>query len=141
MPTLAGACHCGNLRLALTLTHPAADYSPRACDCDFCTKHGAAWLSDPEGALSISIRDASKITRYRQGDELAEFLLCMHCGGLAAVVYKCVSGHLIAAVNSRTVEGGRSFGPPQPASPKTLSGGQKTRRWQEVWFTNVVVTG
>ena len=139
MPALVGACHCGNLQLELRLSRAAGDYNPRACDCDFCTRHAAAWLSDPEGALGIRIRDAAKVSRYRQGNELAEFLLCSHCGGLASVLYKDAAGRLYAAVNARTVDGGRDFGPSQAVSPKQLSGEQKTARWQEVWFSRVEV--
>ena len=137
MPRLAGACHCGNLKLEFTLTRTPGDYSPRACDCDFCTKHSAAWLSDAEGALTIRIQDPAKTRRYRQGNELAEFLLCTGCGSLAAVLYRNEAGRLFAAVNARTVDGGRAFGPAQPVSPKQLSGEQKTKRWQEVWFPQV----
>lgn len=141
MYKLSGACHCGNLRLELELTRAPADYAPRACDCDFCTRHGAAWLSDPQGSLSIRIRDEAKTTRYRQGSEQAEFLLCTDCGGLGAVLYKSDAGRLFAAVNARTVDGGKDFGPTQPVSPKTLSGEQKVKRWQEVWFSRVGVMG
>lgn len=141
MQTLSGACHCGNLQLELTLTRAAGEYGPRACDCDFCTKHSAAWLSDPQGSLAIRIRDEGRVSRYRQGNELAEFLLCSHCGTLAAVLYEDGAGRRFAAVNARTVDGGRGFGPAQPVSPKTLSGEQKTRRWQEVWFPQVYVDG
>ncbi len=137
MHQLTGACHCGNLQLELGLTHAAADYNPRACDCDFCTKHAAAWLSDAQGSLSIRIQDPAKVSRYRQGNELAEFLLCADCGVLVAVVYKEASGRLFAAVNAKAVAGGRGFGPSQPVSPKQLSGDAKMKRWQEVWFSRV----
>ena len=139
MPALAGACHCGNLRLELTLSRAAGEYNPRACDCDFCTRHAVAWLSDPLGALGIRIQDQAKVSRYRQGNELAEFLLCSHCGGLAAVLYKDPSGGLLAAVNARLFDGGEGFGPAQTVSPKTLSAEQKIRRWQDVWFSQVEV--
>ncbi len=137
MNALSGACHCGNLRLELTLTRAAGEYNPRACDCDFCTRHAAAWLSDPQGALRIRIQDSAKTARYRQGNELAEFLLCTHCGSLAAVLYKNDAGALFAAVNARTLDGGQDFGAAQPVSPKQLSGDAKIKRWQEVWFAKV----
>ena len=52
MLSLSGACHCGALRLQLTLPGDPADYAPRACDCDFCRKHGAAFF--PLAAQNVS---------------------------------------------------------------------------------------
>ena len=141
MSNLTGACHCGNLRLDLTLTRAADEYNPRACDCDFCTKHSAAYVSDPQGSLAIHIEDEHQVTRYRQGNELAEFLICANCGVLATVLYKNDAGRLFAAVNARAVVGGKDFGPEQPVSPKQLSGDAKMKRWQEGWFSKVSVMG
>ena len=66
---LSGGCHCGNLRLQVELTRIPGEYSPRACDCDFCCKHGAAWLSDPQGSLRISVRDAGQLVGNMSGGE------------------------------------------------------------------------
>jgi hypothetical protein len=136
---LDGGCHCGNIRLELDLSREPAAYNPRACDCDFCTKHSAAYVSDPQGALSIYIEDPARAGRYRQGSEQAEFLLCKGCGVLAAVLYRH-EGRLIGAANARAVGGGKAFGPEQAVSPKQLSGTGKVERWRQVWFTQVRIT-
>lgn len=136
MHALQGGCHCGNIRLELTLTRVPGSYNPRACDCDFCTKHSAAYISDPAGTLEVRIRDESRANRYRQGSGQAEFLICAECGVLAGVFYASAEG-VRGAVNARAVEGGAAFGPMQAVSPKNLSPADKARRWQDVWFPNV----
>lgn len=134
--SLSGGCHCGNLRLAISLSRTPQTYQPRACDCEFCTRHAAAYISDAQGSLAIHVKDASRLARYRQGSGQAEFLLCSDCGVLAAVIHES-EGRRYGAVNARAFGGGESFGTPQPASPKTLSSAQKIARWQEVWFPDV----
>jgi hypothetical protein len=137
--TLTGSCHCGNIQLELGLTRAPETYNPRACDCDFCTKHSAAYLSDPQGSLAIRIKDESKVGRYRQGNAIAEFLICTHCGVLSAVTYEN-EGRMYGAANARAIQGGKGFGPEQTVSPKTLSADQKMSRWQDVWFPDVSIT-
>ncbi len=135
---ISGGCHCTNIRFEFTLTRAPETYNPRACDCAFCTKHAAAWLSDPAGALSLRIKDEARVSRYRQGSGQAEFLVCAQCGVLAAVFHRS-GANLHAAVNAKAVEGGIEFGPEQTVSPKKLAPGDKARRWQEVWFSKVSI--
>lgn len=141
-PTLTGGCYCGNLQLAIGLSQSPADYQPRACDCEFCCKHGAAWLSDPAGALTITVRDDTHLRRFKQGDELAEFLLCADCGVVVAVSYEA-AGTRFAAINARAVNFPvgdlPAFAEPVPASPKRLSAAEKTARWQQLWFRDVAL--
>lgn len=141
MHTLDGGCHCGNIGFELGLTRAPATYNPRACDCGFCLKHGAAWLSDPQGSLAVRVVDEGGVTRYRQGSGQAEFLLCSRCGVLAGV-FCSIDGQLYGAVNARAVAGGVEFGPQQPVSPQQLSPADKSRRWQGAWFSAVdIATG
>jgi len=137
---LTGGCHCGSLKLGMRLSREPGSYAPRACDCDFCVKHSAAYISDPAGALVIRMADASKLARYRQGSEQAEFLLCSGCGVLLGVVYE-TGGRRYGAANVRAFEGGKPFGAAQAASPKQLSPAEKTARWQSVWFPHVNIVG
>lgn len=135
---LTGGCHCGNIQVDLELTRTRETYNPRACDCDFCTRHSAAYLSDPEGSLVIRMKDEDRVGRYRQGDGIAEFLICSNCGVLVGVTYKS-EGRVYGAVNARAIQGGKGFGPEQPVSPKTLSADAKMSRWQDVWFHDVSI--
>ena len=139
MHKLEGGCHCGNIHIEVELTRVPEEYHPRACDCDFCTKHAAAYVSDPQGSLGIRIEDTDKTACYKQGSGQAEFLLCTECGTLIGVTFT-EAGHLYGAVNAHIFDGGVPFGAEQAVSPKTLSAGEKAKRWQDVWFPDVSIT-
>jgi len=136
MHPLKGGCHCGNILLELQLTHEPGSYHPRACDCAFCRKHGAAYISDSQGSLRIRINDPSRSATYRQGNELADMLLCTHCGVLVGAVYRA-EGRIYATVNVKVIEGAAAFGAEQPVSPQKLSGDAKIARWKDLWFSSV----
>jgi len=139
MHTVSGGCHCGNIRVQLQLTREPAAYHPRACDCDFCHKHSAAYVSDPQGSLHLQIRDAAEAGRYRQGSGQAQLLLCKRCGVLMAALFEA-DGELHAAANARAVAPPGSFGMDRVVSPQTLAAADKARRWRELWFHTVTVS-
>lgn len=138
-PQLSGGCHCGNLRLRVQLTRAAGEYSPRACDCDFCRKHGAAWLSDPLGSLRLSVRDARELGKYAQGSGTAELLLCRRCGVLVAACLAGAGGRLYGVANAQVLEHDAPFAAVQVVSPHQLSVEEKIRRWQQLWFSDVSI--
>jgi hypothetical protein len=138
--SINGGCHCHNISVTMQLSRPPEHYHPRACDCEFCTRHGAAYVSDPAGSLSIRIHDERAVGRYAQGDQLAEFVLCRNCGVLIGAVYRSEE-RLFAVVNANIVGLHAGFGESQVASPKTLSAAEKIKRWQRLWFTQVTVSG
>lgn len=140
MHALSGGCHCGILRVELELSRPPETYRPRACDCDFCSKHAAAWISDREGRVRIRSENKAGAVTYRQGSGQAELLLCNNCGVVVAALYRR-GQRLYGAVNARALGGGAGFGSEQPVSPKTLSAGQKAERWQDLWFSDVAIEG
>ena len=138
MPQLAGGCHCGNIRVSVELERAPETYAPRACDCECCRKHGATWVSDPRGSLTVQIRDDGDTRRYAQGDRLAEMLLCRDCGVLVGALWRgqCLYG----VVNVSVLDARAAFAAAQPASPRTLSAEAKKSRWQSLWFANVRFT-
>ncbi len=136
MHSLEGGCHCGNIVLQLELPQAPSAYRPRACDCDFCRKHGAAWVSDREGALVIRIRNADSAGSYRQGSGAAEMLYCRSCAVLVAALYR-EADTLYGVANARSIAGGACFGAEQPVSPRTLSPAEKVTRWHCLWFADV----
>jgi hypothetical protein len=140
MHTVSGGCHCGNIRVELQLTCPPDSYQPRACDCDFCCKHGAAYVSDPQGALRIRIRDAQLAGHYRQGSGMADLLLCRNCGVLVGARYRDEQ-RLYGVVNVKVIDSRTAFGKEQTVSPGLLSAPEKVKRWREFWFADVSVAG
>jgi hypothetical protein len=135
---IKGSCYCHNVTFTAELSQPPESYHPRACDCDFCRKQGAAYLSDPQGSLILHVDETPWLRKYRQGEKVAEFLICIHCGVLVAVVHATPEG-TFGAINVRAVDGQVVFGEPVTVSPKKLNATEKMKRWQEVWFKNVQV--
>ena len=79
MTVHAGACHCGSVRFAFDSDAPLA---VRECQCSFCRKHGSRNVSDPSG--SIEIVSKLRLTRYRFGLGVTDFLICPKCGSYVA---------------------------------------------------------
>jgi hypothetical protein len=138
MHKVNGGCHCGNIRLHIEFARAPDTYNPRACDCEFCRKHGASYVSDAQGSLLIRIKDERDVGRYRQGSGLADCLLCRNCGVVVGALYRR-DGRVYATVNAKVVDTGVNFGAEQPVSPKRLSDSEKVERWLDIWFSNVSV--
>jgi len=133
---LSGGCYCGNITFDAAFTRAAGSIEPRACDCGFCSKHAAAWVSDPDGVLRLHARDAALVSRYRQGTETADFLVCRDCGVLVAV-YCEDSGRYYAAINRKAIDGSPQFSEETPVSPRRLDKDARVRRWEDIWFRDV----
>ena len=133
---MSGGCYCGNIRFEMRISKPIADYSPRACDCEFCAKHGAAYLSDSKGHLLIRIKAQSDLERYQQGSGQASFLLCRVCGVLVAVCHTD-NEMTYGAVNTRSLDDLSVIQEPVSASPKQLAPDARAARWKALWFSNV----
>jgi len=134
-----GGCYCGSITFEMELSRSPQEYGPRSCDCDFCLKHGAAYVSDPHGNLSFHIKEIKSLRKYRQDDTygIAEFLLCINCGVLVGVIHED-DGKIFGAVNSLAVENA-GFGEKVVVSPRLLARDEKIKRWKQAWFSNVRV--
>lgn len=127
-----GGCHCGAVRWVLETLHPLEEFAPRACDCDYCTRHRAAWVSDSQGALRIEA-DSARLQRYRQGSGQADFLVCTQCGVLAAVVACSSDGGLRGALNRNAFDRRELFPAEVAVSPQHLAPDAKLARWSQLW--------
>jgi hypothetical protein len=134
----SGSCHCQNIRFEFHSDFKFLKFSPRACDCDFCLKHGASYVSDPDGILRIKISDENEVNRYEHGSKTAEFLVCRKCGVFVAVTYT-EEKTVYAGINSNTVKENNRFGKKEIVSPKKLNPGEKVDRWKEIWFQDVCI--
>jgi hypothetical protein len=97
-------------------------------------------VSDADGSLSIRVHDERALGKYMQGDQLAEFILCRNCGVLIGATYRS-GARLYAAVNANIVGMPSGFGETKVASPKRLSAAEKAKRWQDLWFAQVTISG
>jgi hypothetical protein len=135
--TLHGSCHCGRLRTEFSTNQNPSDFTPRACDCSFCRKHGAAYVSDPAGRLLVLARHGA-LRKYRQGSNTADFLLCGQCGVLVAVTFEHAD-RVYGAVNIGCLDGTTGFMAPVPASPQMLGAEEKASRWLKLWIPDVAL--
>ena len=133
-----GGCHCGNITFEMEITKDPSSYNPRKCDCDYCSKQGAAYISDNNGKLIVSVRDKINLGKYRQGSGIAEFLSCKSCGVLVGACYE-EKDKLFAVINSKAVDRSTSFGLEIMVSPKELNDNEKTQRWRDIWFSDVSI--
>lgn len=80
MHRFAGGCHCGNLRVVFEASAPLAALGLRADQCSFCLAHAARTTGDPRGTVRIAVRDETRLSRYRFGLGITDFLVCAACG-------------------------------------------------------------
>jgi hypothetical protein len=81
----SGSCHCGKLNVSFETKKTPQQLGVRTCQCDFCRRHGAVNISDPEGDVVIDAA-AGDLLRYRFALRTADFLICRHCGVYVAAV-------------------------------------------------------
>ena len=135
---VTGGCHCGNISYSAEYSNELATYIPRACDCTLCTRHGAAYTSDRNGKLTINIRNMSQVNWYRQGSQIADFLICKQCGIMTNVIYK-EAGRIYGSINSRTSDQFDQFGNCQDMHLTQLSDEARIKRWKDNWFSEVTI--
>jgi hypothetical protein len=80
-----GSCHCGAIRATLYASRPADELQVRACQCSFCTRHGAKTVSDPSGTCRFEI-DGAALSWYRFETRTGTSLICNRCGMYAGVI-------------------------------------------------------
>jgi hypothetical protein len=83
--TYVGNCHCGAIRAMLRASKPAAELQVRACQCSFCTRHGAMTVSDPAGQAVFEIEPAALI-EYQFETRTGTSLICGRCGTYGGVI-------------------------------------------------------
>ena len=97
---LSGGCHCGNIGIAFETATEPADTDVRACQCSFCRKHNARAVSDPNGQITVRVREASHLSRYEFGLRTATYIVCARCGAYVAAITNDGSSRAIAIVTA-----------------------------------------
>lgn len=80
-----GSCHCGKLKASFETQKTPRELGVRTCQCDFCRRHGAVNISDPDGAVVVDAAERD-LHRYRFALRTADFLICKECGVYIAAV-------------------------------------------------------
>lgn len=97
-----GRCHCGVLNYTLAWPFTSAP-TLRACGCDYCSRHGALWTSDPKAVVTLAIVDATLVLPYRFATASADFLVCRRCGVLTLARCALADGER-CVINANTFE-------------------------------------
>lgn len=130
----SGACSCQNVAVEVCLTRELSSYVLRECDCDFCQKEKALYLSDPNGDFKFSLLESNSLSSVRHGSESAEFLKCELCQQLIGVFYQEEKA-TFSAVNARLLaDEVLEVMKWEVVSPKKLGVEEKVHRWKSVWF-------
>jgi hypothetical protein len=109
-----GSCHCGNVTLRFETAEPPAAFTVRACGCGFCRRHQTRTVADPAGRLRLTVRDPTRVNRYRFGLRTTDFLICRECGVYLGAVYHDDDGAW-ALINTPVLAAREEFA--QPATP------------------------
>lgn len=130
----SGRCQCGNITLTVGLSKPLTEFTARQCDCEFCTHHQLAWLSDNIGFIKTYF-PKNGLNYLTQGSNLAEFLQCTQCHQVFAV-RAVIKDTLYSAVNAYCLDTSdmKDSFDVCTVSPKSLNEEDKQIRWQQVWF-------
>jgi hypothetical protein len=134
----AGSCYCGAIRATLFASKPAAELQVRACQCGFCTRHGAMTVSDPAGRAVFDI-DRAALTGYQFETRTGTTLLCARCGMYAGVVIE-EGGKMWSAINVR----GLAIAELKDRSPEPVDYGgetaaQRIARRKQKWTPTEIV--
>ena len=73
-----------------------------------------------------------EITINKNGDQLANFYYCDHCGDLLAVGCN-LNGQLRGAVNPNLLRNANQLGKPIKIQPQLLNASEKLDRWGKLW--------
>jgi hypothetical protein len=130
---LRGACHCGNLKVALETDVDPAALQLRACQCSFCRRHGAVTTSDPAGRLRIDVEHPELLLRYRFALGITDFLICRTCGVYVAAIMEANGGSL-GVVNVNVLDDREPFARPSaPTQYGTETVDDREARRGKVW--------
>lgn len=134
---LLGHCQCNNFQI----TWHTIDYSlvPRACSCDYCQDHSAAYVSKSGSQVEVRILKPHFHRTVQQGSHLATFHECSHCQQLVCVS-ALIEGEQYGALNAAVIANQDAFSATVTCHPETLTPEQKQRRWQQNWSQLVLHT-
>jgi hypothetical protein len=139
MNELRGGCHCGNVEFTLFTERSTDDLVPRRCSCSMCRRHGASYISDPDGRLVLRYRDPSSLSVYRFGHGTSQWIICSSCGVLTAVLCK-IDDRLRAVVRVQSMVGHAFLATETPTDFDDESVAKRLERRARNWIGTVEVS-
>ena len=137
----SGRCHCGNLSFEFESALSPDRLPVRACQCTFCSAHGALSTSDPQGSVRIHAQDAALVQRYRFGLGITDFLICRRCGVYVSAIAE-MDGRHYAVLNANALDERRLLtAPPQPMDYDGEDIARRIARRRTRWTPVTVLAG
>jgi len=139
MHDLRGGCHCGNVEFTLSTEKSTDDFVPRRCSCSMCRRHGASYISDPDGRLVLRYRDPSLLSLYRFGHGTAHWIICSRCGVLTAVLCE-IDDRLRAVIRVQSMVEHAFLASEMPTDFEGESVAERLARRARTWIGTVEVS-
>lgn len=133
---ITGHCDCNNI----SIRWHCIDHSlvPRACQCDYCSSHRAAYVSKSASRVEINIQQPQYHRSIQHGSHSAVFHECSHCRQVVFVTAD-IDGVLYGALNARLLDNKISYTSPVATDFSEHSGEQKRQRWSKNWCYPVII--
>ena len=139
MHALKGGCHCGNVEFTLSTEKSTDDLVPRRCSCSMCRRHGASYVSDPDGRLVLRYREPSLLSLYRFGHGTAQWIICSRCGALTALLCE-IDDRLRAVVRVQSMVEHAFPASERPTDFEAESVAERLARRAKTWIGTVEVS-
>ena len=100
--------------------------------------HGAAYISDPHGKLTVHIADPEAAIYYHTEGQTLDYVFCLQCGVVTHAI-STIEGTLHAVINARAC---RELDFPAPIQTQFDQDSEATKlaRRARHWIPNVTVT-
>ncbi len=138
---ITGRCHCGNIEYTFFSPIPKIELPIRTCDCSFCTRQGACYISHPKGRLQVQIKDQTQVKPYRFGTDTADAMLCTICGVYPLIAAE-LDGQTYAVLNANSINGlhiDHATIPPA-LHLENFSVEERIERWKKFWIGQVEIS-
>ncbi|WP_156820732.1 hypothetical protein [Dasania marina] len=136
--TITGSCNCHNI--SYIWHKPDDTIIPRACQCHYCLSKGAAYATQTNTRLTVSINNSALHSVVQHGSNSAHFHECSYCDQVVFVTAE-IAGRLYGAVNAMLITQKAYLAQPVKLDFSAQTPQQKQQRWQQSWCSPVEITG
>ena len=137
MNSYEGGCSCKNIVISLFLDSELSQHTPRACQCSYCKKKNAAYISFSDWRMEVKIKNSDQINKFRFSTRTADFVSCKICDELIYVVSKI--GNINYSVVNITAFKNIKFPGPEECDFDSEIQSERLIRRELNWISNVYI--
>ncbi|KAH9907886.1 Mss4-like protein [Xylariomycetidae sp. FL2044] len=86
--TYEAGCHCGYVKLSLTLSPPLPEYKVLNCSCSACRRFGYLLVYPPAKDVVWHNNSQSRVSRYRFNTKEKDQMFCPQCGASIGIDFR-----------------------------------------------------